>query len=274
MLIKYGVGRGTRWGRPERMMASAMTGLQIERAGGLTTLTICRDERRNALDAATSAAIDAEVERAETDPDTHVLLLTGQGDRAFCSGMDLKEAAEKGAGLGLIPGRGFAGITERRRRKPLIVAVNGAAVAGGLEIVLAADIVIAADHAQFGLAEVKRGLFAFAGGIQRLARSVPRATALGMILTGELIPAGRAWELGLITEVVPAAELMPRAIAIATMLLGYDPQTLIRAKLLHDMAADAPIDESLRFGRIWGEETLVSAASVAGIAAFGKDTPG
>jgi enoyl-CoA hydratase/carnithine racemase len=139
-----------------------------------------------------------------------------------------------------------------------------------MEIVLAADIVIAADHAAFGLAEVKRGLFAFAGGIQRLARAVPRATALGMILTGELIPARRAWELGLITEVVPAAELMPRARAIAGMLLGYDPQTLIRAKQLHDMAADAPIDESLRFGRLWGEETLSSPATLAGIAAFGK----
>ncbi|PXA85719.1 enoyl-CoA hydratase [Nostoc sp. 3335mG] len=255
-------------------MQDGMDTLRIKRAGGLTILTICRDARRNALDAATSAAIDAEVERAETDPDTHVLLLTAEGDRAFCSGMDLKEAAEKGAGHGLIPGRGFAGITERRRRKPLIVAVNGTAVAGGMEIALAADIVIAADHALFGLAEVKRGLFAFAGGVQRLARSVPRATALGMILTGELITAQRAWDLGLITEVVPAAELMPRAKAIAAMLLGYDPQTLIRAKQLHDMAADAPIDESLRFGRLWGEETLSSAATLAGIAAFGKKDGG
>jgi len=255
-------------------MTDGTDALKIERAGGLTVLTICRDARRNALDAATSAAIDAEVERAESDPGTHVLLLTGEGDRAFCSGMDLKEAAEKGAGHGLLPGRGFAGITERRRRKPLIVAVNGAAVAGGMEIALAADIVIAADHALFGLAEVKRGLFAFAGGIQRLARSVPRATALGMILTGELITARRAWELGLITEVVPAAELMTRARAVAAMLLGYDPQTLIRAKQLHDMAADAPIDESLRFGRLWGEETLSSAATVAGIAAFGNGARG
>ena len=251
-------------------MKEAAAGLRIERSAGLVILTICREARRNALDAATSAAIDAEVERVESDPASHVLLLTGAGDRGFCSGMDLKEAAEKGAGHGLIPGRGFAGITERRRRKPLIVAVNGAAVAGGMEIVLAADIVIAADHAQFGLAEVKRGMFAFAGGIQRLARAVPRATALGMILTGDLIPAHRAYELGLITEVVPATELMPRARAVAQQLLSYDPQTLLRAKFLHDSSADIPIDESLRFGRIWGEETLTSAATRAGIATFAQ----
>jgi enoyl-CoA hydratase/carnithine racemase len=243
-------------------------GLRIERRAGLTILTIDREDRRNALDAATSAAIDGEVERAEADPATHVLLLTGIGERAFCSGMDLKEAAEKGAGHGLIPGRGFAGLTERRRRKPLIVAVNGAAVAGGLEIVLAADIVIAADHAILGLPEVKRGLFAFAGGIQRLSLAVPRATALGMILTGAPITARRAWELGLVTEVVSSADLMPRALAIGETLLGYDPATLIRAKLLHDVAACAPIDESLRIGRAWGEETLALAAAREGIGAY------
>ena len=192
-------------------------GLRIERRNGLALFTIDRETRRNALDSATSAALDAAVEAAETDPAIRVLLLTAAGDKAFCSGMDLKEAAQSGAGNGLVPGRGFGGLTERRRRKPLIVAINGAAVAGGFEIMLAADIVIAAEHAIMGLPEIKRGMFAFAGGIQRLSRALPRAAALGLILTGETIDARRAWQLGLVTEVVPAAELMPRAFAIAAM---------------------------------------------------------
>lgn len=245
-------------------------GVRIEQRGGMLLITIDREPQRNALDSATSSAIDAAVEAAERDPAIRVIVLTGTGDRAFCAGMDLKEAARIGAGHGLVPGKGFAGITERRRAKPLIVAVNGAAVAGGFEIALAADIVVAADHAIFGLAEVKRGMFAFAGGIQRLSRAVPRATALAIILTGEPISARRAWELGLISEIVPAADLLPRAMAIATQIAAYDPETVRRAKALHDMAADAPIDESLRFGRTWGEETLKSAATQEGIAAFAE----
>ena len=242
------------------------------RLGAVLILTIDREARRNALDAAMSIAIDVAITAAEADPAIGTILLTGSGERAFCAGMDLKEAAEKGAGGGLIPGRGFAGITERRRTKPLIVAVNGPAVAGGFEIALAADIVIAAAHATFALAEVKRGLFAFAGGIQRLARAVPRATALGLILTGEPITAARALELGLITEIVPSADLMPRAIAVAAAIAAFDPATLQRAMLLYDMAAAAPIDESLRFGRAFGEETLGSGASLAAIAAYAKDS--
>lgn len=254
-------------------MDATIPGLVIERHGRLLILTIDRVHCRNALDARTSHAIDRAIESAEKDAGTGVVILTGAGTKAFCSGMDLKEAAALGAGHGLIPGRGFAGITERRRTKPLIVAANGTAVAGGFEIALAADLVIAADHALFGLAEVKRGMFAFAGGIQRLARAVPRATALAMILTGELICAQRAFTLGLVSEVVPGAALRARAMAVGEQLLGYDPETLRRAKLLHDMAADAPIDESLRFGRAFGEETLKSAATQEGIAAFGEGRP-
>src|SRR3546814_17035787 len=105
--------------------------------------------------------------------------------------MDLKEAARTGPGHGLLPGRGFAGLTEGSRSKPVIAAVNGAAVAGGFEIALACDIIVAADHAVFGLPEVKRGMFAFAGGVRRLARLVPRHTAMKGILKGGPLPAAR-----------------------------------------------------------------------------------
>jgi enoyl-CoA hydratase/carnithine racemase len=245
-----------------------MTGLRIERRGALMILTIDREDRRNALDSATSAALDQAVDEGERDPGVAVLILTAVGTRAFCSGMDMKEAAANGPGSGLIPGRGFGGITQRRRTKPLIAAINGAAVAGGFEIALACDIVIAADHAVFALAEVRHGMFAFSGGIQRLARMVPRQTALALILTGEPIGARRMVELGLASEVVPVAELLDRAIAIGEMIAAYPQEGVRNAKLLHDLAADAAIDDSLRFGRAWGEATLDGEAIRAGIAAF------
>lgn len=246
----------------------ADAGLTIERRGALLILTIDRDERRNALDSVTSAALDAAIEGGECDRDISVIILTATGERAFCSGMDMKEAAAIGPGSGLIPGRGFGGITERRRTKPLIAAINGAAVAGGFEIALACDIVIATDHSIFALAEVKRGMCAFAGGIQRLARMVPRQTALALILTGEPITAARMFELGLVSEVVPRGELRARAIALGETIAGYAQDGVRNAKLLHDLAADAAIDDSLRFGRIWGEATLGSDAIRAGIVAF------
>lgn len=253
----------------------ADAGLTIRRRGALLIVTIDREDRRNALDSLTSAALDAAIEDGERDAGISVIVLTANGERAFCSGMDMKEAAAIGAGSGLIPGRGFGGITERRRTKPLIAAVNGAAVAGGFEIALACDIVIAADHAIFALAEVKRGMFAFAGGIQRLARMVPRQTALALILTGEPISAGRMFELGLVTQVVPRAELQARAVAVGETIASYSQDGVRAAKLLHDLSIDAAIDDSLRFGRAWGEATLGSDAIRAGIATFAKArTPG
>lgn len=251
-------------------MADPAASVAIEDHGAVRLIRIEREARSNALDAAASIAIDRAVDEAERDPAIHVLLLTAAGDRAFCAGMDLKEAAERGAGHGLIPGRGFAGLTERRRTKPLVVAVNGAAVAGGFEIVLAADIVVAADHALFGLAEVKRGMFAFAGGVQRLARAVPRATALNLILTGEPIAAERAFALGLVSEVVPAERLAARAMEVAREIAGFDRDTVRRALALHDFAADAPIHESLDFGRRYGEETLGSAAERVAVRAYAE----
>lgn len=248
----------------------AEQGVRIEDRNGVRIITIDRERRSNALDVAASEAIDQAVDAAERDPAIRVVLLTAAGERSFCAGMDLKEAAERGPGHGLVPGRGFAGITERRRTKPLIVAANGAVVAGGFELALAADIVIAADHAIFGLAEVKRGLFAFAGGVQRLARSVPRATALHIVLTGEPIGAARALELGLISEVVPRDGLMPRAIELAETIAGFDRDTVRRALALHDFAADAPINESLSFGRAYGEETLGGLATQEGIRAYAE----
>ena len=249
-------------------MTGQNDGLIVERAGSVLFLTINRPHCRNAIDAATSLAIDQQIDLAETDPTIGAVILTGTGDIAFCSGMDLKEAARIGAGHGLIPGRGFAGITERQRTKPLIAAINGIAVAGGFEIALAADMIIAADHARFGLSEVKRGLFAFAGGIQRLARQIPRSAAMSMILNGEPVSAARLFELGVVSEVVPAAQLRARTLDFAQAMLANSWEAICNGKLLYDIAVDLPIVQALRVGQAMGQPTLDSADSRAGITAF------
>src|SRR5690606_2832429 len=124
----------------------------------------------------------------------------------------------------MIPGRGFCGVTERLDfDKPLLAAVNGGAYAGGFEMVLACDIVIASETAQFALPEIKRGLFAGSGGIIRLAAQLPRAAALGIILSGGPVTAARAYELGLVTELAPAAEVLERTIAFAEAILANAP---------------------------------------------------
>jgi enoyl-CoA hydratase/carnithine racemase len=244
--------------------------LVVERLESVMRITIDRQERRNALDAATSAALDAAIEQAEADDTIGAAILTATGDRAFCAGMDMKEAAEIGSGHGLVPGRGFGGITQRKRRKPLIAAVNGAAVAGGFELALACDLVIAAEHALFGLTEVKRGLFAFAGGIQRLARQLPRQTALSMILRGELLPAQRLYEFGMVTEVVPSERLSERSLQIAREMLKNSWQAIQNGKALYEAAIDMPLERSLEYGMEFGKTTLDSPDSREGVAAFAE----
>lgn len=250
-----------------------MSGLIVERHGAVCQLTIDRPHARNALDAATSQALDQAITEAEADTTIGAIVLTGTGDRAFCSGMDLKEAERIGAGHGLIPGRGFGGITERKRTKPLIAAVNGTAVAGGLEIVLACDMVFAADHALMGLSEVKRGLFAFAGGIQRLALQVPRATALALIMTGEPLPARRFYELGLVTEIVTSDQLLDRTLSVTQAMLENSWQAIRNGRDLYEMATGMDIAQALAVGNAWGRATLNHADSREGIAAFAQNRP-
>ncbi|WP_232495245.1 enoyl-CoA hydratase/isomerase family protein [Novosphingobium kaempferiae] len=247
-----------------------MTGLIVERRGAVCLLTINREAARNALDAATSQAMDTAITEAEADPEVGAVIVTGTGTRAFCAGMDLKEAERIGAGHGLIPGRGFGGITERRRTKPLVAAINGTAVAGGFEIMMACDMVFAAEHALMGLSEVKRGLFAFAGGIQRLARQVPRATALAMIMTGEPLPARRLYELGIVTEVVPGERLLDRALEVTQAMLANSWQAIANGRELYELSIGMDIAQALAVGNAWGKATLASADSREGIAAFAQ----
>lgn len=244
-----------------------------ERRGAVLILTLNRPGRRNAADRETSLTVDALLRAAEADDSIGAIVLTGAGDRAFCSGMDLKEAATTGAGGGLIPGRGFCGITETPCRKPLLAAVNGAAVAGGFEICLACDLVVAADTAVFGLPEVARGMVAFTGGVQRLARGLPRAAAMEFILTGGYLPSQRLYQLGLVNRVVPQAQVLDETLALAEAVLANSWHALRHAKTLYDDTRDMGLPEALAHGHAQADALMHSEASREGIAAYAAGRP-
>lgn len=178
-------------------------------------VTINRPEARNAVNGAVAAGLEAAVERIEADPDIWVAILTGAGGIAFCAGADLKEVSGgRGSALATANG-GFAGFVRAKRSKLWIAAVQGHALAGGLEILLSCDLSVAAETATLGVPEVKRSLVAGAGGVFRLPRAVPKAIALEMIATGDPISAVRAEQIGLVNKVVPAGEVVAAALALA-----------------------------------------------------------
>jgi enoyl-CoA hydratase len=191
-----------------------------ERRGHIELLTINRPEARNAINRATAQALSDALDECETDDDVWVLVLTGAGDKAFSAGMDLKAFA---AGEFPITEKGFGGLTKRNFPKPLIAAANGSALAGGFEMVLSCDMVVAASHALFGIPEATRGLVAGAGGLIRLPKRVPQAVAYEMALTGEPIDAERAYALGLVNRVVHGDELLDVAIALAERIAQNAP---------------------------------------------------
>ena len=191
--------------------------------GHVGLVTLSRPEARNAVNADLAAALEAIVDETERDPDLWAVVLTGAGSGVFCAGADLNAVAA-GRGAELFTARGgFAGFLYAERAKPWIAAVHGKALAGGFEIVLACDLVVAAEDAAFGLPEVTRGLIAAAGGLYRLPRALPRNLALELAITGETLDAQRAERHGLVNRVVPAAQVVEEALAIAQSITRNAP---------------------------------------------------
>jgi enoyl-CoA hydratase/carnithine racemase len=224
-------------------MSETEPGTEIlrETRGHVAILTINRPEARNAINAAVSTQLAAALDEIEHDKDVWVVVLTGAGDKAFSAGMDLKAFAS-GEGAGIMNNKhGFAGIGRRSFPKPIIAAVNGPALAGGFEIVLSCDLVVAVEHASFGIPEVKRGLLAAGGGLIRLPKRVPMAIALELAMTGDPIDAQRAFDLGLVNRVVPPAELMDEALALAERITPNAPLSVRRSKAV--MYAAAQVSE-------------------------------
>lgn len=204
----------------------------VERRGAVGVITLNRPEKRNALDAETTDGLGLAIAALEDDPTVKVLVLTGAGDRAFCAGMDLSGVGAKRDRT--VGSSRYMAFVESGSAKPVIAAVNGAAVAGGFELMLACDLAVAADHARFGIPEVKRGLVAGAGGTL-LPLLIPMPIALELGLTGELITAQRAYELGLVNRVVPGEDVLREALELAAVIAANSPTAVrVTRSLMYD----------------------------------------
>ncbi|MVU80807.1 crotonase/enoyl-CoA hydratase family protein [Nocardia sp. ET3-3] len=219
-----------------------MSAVLFDVADGIATITLNRPEVRNAIDRPTAEAISAALDEFEAREDARVGILTATGP-VFSAGMDLK-AFSKTRERPISATRGGFGIVERPPTKPLIAAVEGKALGGGLEIALACDLIVAAENAEFGLPEVKRGLVAAAGGVLRLPRRISRALAMEIVLTGEPIGVGRAAEIGLVNRVVLAGTAAKEARALAAVIAANAPMAVRTAKLLVDQSVDWPFAEA------------------------------
>ena len=204
----------------------------------IAVVTLNRPAARNAINNEMALALHAIVERTEADPDIWVVVLTGNGPDVFCAGADLKEVAA-GRGANLFTANGFAGFVDSKRKKPWIAAVNGKALAGGFEIVLACDLVVASSGASFGLPEVSRGLLAAAGGLYRLPRALPRNIAIEMVVTADTLDAPRAAAMGLVNRVVERVRVLPVALDLAGRITRNAPvavrESLEVARRVHDL---------------------------------------
>jgi enoyl-CoA hydratase len=212
-------------------------------------ITLNRPDARNAVNGDVALALEAAVDRMEDDDEIWVGVLQanteGQNNPVFCAGADLK-AINSGQGGSLMTVKGgFAGFAYRERKKPVIVAVDGLATAGGCEIVLAADLVVATTRAAFGLAEVKRNLIAGAGGLFRLPRAIGRAAAMELILTGEPLPAQRAHELGLVNRLVEPGAATEEALRLAAQITAAAPLAVWESRKVV-LAAATEDDETLK----------------------------
>lgn len=214
-----------------------------ETCGATAILTLNRPEQRNSVNAALADALRTAITRFEADPAIRVGLLTGAGP-VFCAGMDLKAFLD-GEGDAILFGKNrFAGFVLARRTKPMIAAVNGPALAGGFEIALACDMIVAAETAVFGLPEVGVGIFACAGGPFRLARKVPPAKALELSLTGGRITASEGLALGVVNRVVPPDEVLQAALDLADR-IGRNAPLGVAATLKLVRAASAADEQEL-----------------------------
>ena len=202
----------------------------VERDGYLRIIRIERPEAMNALHATAIAELSRVFDEYEADDDAWVAILTAAGDRAFCVGNDLRHPAGS-ADEWRLPESGFGGLTARFDMvKPVIAAVNGIAAGGGFELALACDLIVAAEHAQFTLPEVKLGLAALAGGVHRLPRSIGVHRAMGIVLTGRRVSAQEGLQLGFVNEVVAANELMAAARRWADAILAASPMSVRASK--------------------------------------------
>ncbi len=212
-----------------------------EVSDGVAVITINRPQARNAVNGEVARGIAAAIEEFDPRADVRVLVLTGAGG-TFSAGMDLKGFLAGDAPIAA--GRGFGGIAERPPAKPVIAAVEGYALAGGFELVLACDLIVASEEARFGLPEVRRGLVAGAGGLLRLPARIPYHLAMEIALTGEHFPAARLAAAGLVNKLVPAGQALTGAMELAGQVALGAPLALAASKRVIVESADWPSGEA------------------------------
>lgn len=223
----------------------------VEQRDGLQLITINRPDQRNAVNRAVSDGVAAALTELEANPELKLAIITGAGG-TFCAGMDLK-AFVSGEDV-MNPTRGFGGVCSRPPHKPLIAAVEGWALAGGTEIALSADMIVAAEDAQFGIPEVKRGLVAGAGGLLRMPSKIPLNLAYELALTGDPLTARAAHAIGMVNALTPKGGALDGALALAARITPNGPLALAATKKILDFAAEHTLDEG------WGLQAEVLPA--------------
>ncbi|WP_204059541.1 crotonase/enoyl-CoA hydratase family protein [Microbispora corallina] len=239
----------------------------VEVDGGVAVITINRPRARNAVNGAVARGIAAALDDLDERSDVSAIVLTGAGG-TFSAGMDLKGFLT--GDLPVVEGRGFGGLVEAPPRKPLLAAVEGYALAGGFELALACDIVVASEEARFGLPEPKRGLVAGAGGVMRLPRRIPYHIAMEIALTGDHYPASRLYELGLVNRVTPAGGALEGALGLARTIAANAPLALAATKRVMIESADWSRDEMFRKQGEIVNPVFGSKDAMEGAAAFAE----
>jgi enoyl-CoA hydratase len=242
----------------------------VRQEDGIQIITINRPDQRNAVNRAVSYGVCAAVDEMDARDDLHVGILTGAGGN-FCAGMDLK-AFLRGE-ITRVEGRGILGIAVTPPRKPLIAAVEGYALAGGFESVLACDLLVASRDAKFGLPEAKRGLAAAAGGLLRLPRLIPARIAMEIALTGDMVTAERLDRYGLVNELVEPGQALDAAIRLARRIVANAPMSIAASKRVIVESQDWSLDEMFARQQEITGPVLASADAKEGAAAFAERRP-
>ena len=236
-------------------------------ADGVMTITINRPAAKNAVNKDVAIGIAAALDQLDADDSTHVVILTGAGG-TFCSGMDLKAFVT--GETPYVEGRGFAGMVQRSTDKPLIAAVEGYALAGGCELAITCDLIVAADNAKFGIPEVKRGLVAAAGGLVRLPSQIPYRVAMELALTGEFMDADRAMAMGLINQLTTPGEALATARALAAQIAENGPLAVKVSKAIIKASRDWTDDEAFTKQHALTQPVFTSEDAIEGATAFAE----
>ena len=256
------------------MPATRVTGMAVdfEQRGPIAIIKINRPEARNAVNGAVAEGIEAAIDEIEAKDDIWIGIITGEPP-VFCAGADLKEInSGKAASLATARG-GFAGVTQRERTKPLIAAVDGPALAGGTEIVLSCDLVVASTTATFGIPEVKRSLAAAAGGLFRLGRKLPFNLAMELTLTGDPIGAERAHHFGLVNVLTEPGQALEKALELAEQICANAPVAVRESRKIVLEATNAPDDVGWRMSAEGMAKAMQSEDFSEGLTAFIEKRP-